>query len=389
MTILNVAYPLMPVSECSGGGAEQILYILQRGLVKAGHRSIVIAAGGSLVDSHLVQATRPSSEITDEVRCSAQQAHQDAIYIALQRYPVDLIHFHGLDFYEYLPRVRVPMLATLHLPVDWYPRSIFELPQVVLNLVSRSQAASHSAAACLPVVCNGVELWRYSPSEDGGDFLLMLARICPEKGVDVGLRIAYRLGLPLILAGPIHPYEAHRRYFAERVQPLLDDRRCYIGPVGARTRTALLARAKCLLVPSLVQETSSLAAMEAICSGTPVIGFRSGALPEVIDQGSSGFIVDSEEEMAEAVGRVGEISAKRCRAIGESRFDSRRMVREYLAIYDRLVREDGHRMLRMRTVVPLIQRSGGELTTNCSELQASARRISAAECSSSTCRASR
>ncbi len=334
MTILSVAYPLLPVSENSAGGSEQILHLVERGSVNAGHQSVVVAAEGSSIRGHLLETPRFSGEITDEVRRSAQQWHREAIETALQRYSIDLIHFHGLDFQAYVPSAGPPMLATLHLPLSWYPERIFKLAPITLNLVSQSQAESHPAAAGWPVVCNGIDVTRYRASNNREDFLLILARVCPEKGIDVALRVAHQLNLPLVIAGPVHPYEAHRRYFRERVAPLLDERRCYIGAVGIDAKVDLLSRAKCLLVPSLVAETSSLVAMEAICSGTPVVAFRSGALPEIVDHGISGFVTDSEGEMADAVGRVSEIPADACRSIGAVRFDSCRMADQYLALYD-------------------------------------------------------
>jgi glycosyltransferase involved in cell wall biosynthesis len=336
MTILSVAYPLLSVSENSAGGSEQILHLVERELVNAGHQSVVVAAEGSSIRGHLLETPRFSGEITDELRRSAQQSHREMIKTALRRYSIDLIHFHGLDFHEYIPDDDVPMLATLHLPLSWYPKELFERPPLELNLVSRSQANSHPAAAEWPVICNGIDVSRYHRTNGRGEFLLVLARICPEKGIDVALRVAHRLDLPLVAAGPVHPFETHQQYFRECVEPLLDESRRYLGAVGIDMKVHLLSRAKCLLIPSLVAETSSLVAMEAISSGTPVIAFRSGALPEVIDHGVTGLLTVSEGEMVDAVERISEISSVTCRSIAAARFDAARMAREYLALYDRL-----------------------------------------------------
>jgi glycosyltransferase involved in cell wall biosynthesis len=284
----------------------------------------------------LVPTACANHEITDEVRSAAHREHRSAIQTALETTPVDLIHFHGLDFAEYIPSSGPPMLATLHLPVSWYPPHVFRIPELTLNFVSHAQAASHPSPVRWPVISNGIDLARYSKRAVKDGFLLVLARVCPEKGIDVALRVAHRLGLELIVAGPVHPFAAHQAYFNERVKPLLDERRQYIGPVGLDRKTDLLARAKCLLVPSSVAETSSLVAMEAIASGTPVVAFHSGALPQVVEQGRTGFIVASEEEMAEAVERVGEISSDNCRAAAVVRFNAQRMAREYLTLYERL-----------------------------------------------------
>jgi len=337
MTVLSVAYPLLPVGQDSGGGAEQILSSIEQGLVGAGHRSVVIAAKGSEIAGDLIRSSATSCEITDEIRQNAQQVHMGCIGEALERYPIDLIHFHGLDFYNYLPNQAVSMLATLHLPVSFYPAWIFDDSRVKLNCVSQTQANSAPGQRKPPVIFNGIDTKRYRDRSAERDFLLMLTRICPEKGVHIALEVAHRLDLRLIIAGPVHPFRDHQIYFSERVQLLLDDRRRYVGPVAAETKTALLAGAQCVLIPSLVAETSSLVAMEAISSGTPVIAFRSGALPEVVAHGETGFIVDSQDQMIEAVQHTSEISPETCRSAAKLRFDARRMVSDYIKLYGELL----------------------------------------------------
>lgn len=337
MTILSVAFPLLPVSENSAGGAEQILYLLEREIANAAHRSLVVAVEGSSIRGRLLGTRAYSGEITDEVRKSAKESHRRTIDMALRSYPIDLIHFHGLDFHEYFPDTDTQMLGTLHLPVSWYPKDVLKQRSIQLNVVSQSQANSHPAAAKWPVINNGVDISRYRVAAKRGEYLLVVARVCPEKGVDAALRVAHRLDVPLIVAGPVHPFEAHQQYFRECVEPLLDEKRRYIGPIGIDAKVDLLSKSKCLLIPSLAAETSSLVAMEAICSGTPVVAYRSGALPEVVDDGITGFLTSSEDEMIDAMGRIHEISPKTCRSTGETRFDSRRMAREYLSLYDRLL----------------------------------------------------
>ena len=335
LSILSVAYPLFPVTSSSAGGSEQILHALDHGLVQAGHRSIVIAAKGSRVDGELIETLAPPAQITDAIRAEAQRVQRNSIEAVLQTTRVDLVHFHGLDFLAYLPgHKRTPQLATLHLPLTWYSPGLFENPDLFLNCVSKNQAGSKTAAERLTVVTNGIELEKFQVCHRKQQYLLWLGRVCPEKGAHVALRTAHRLKLPLIVAGPIHPFSAHQAYFKEQVEPLLDDQRCYIGPVGTRRRAELLARARSLLVPSLVAETSSLVAMEAIASGTPVVAFRSGALPEVVDHGLTGFIVESEEDMAKAVLKTGLISSATCRATAEKRFTASRMCQDYFRLYD-------------------------------------------------------
>ncbi len=297
MTILSVAYPLFPVGSDSGGGAEQILSLLERAITEAGHRSIVIAADGSRVTGSLIGTPVATGEITDDRRMQAQHAHLQRINRVLAEYEVDLIHFHGLDFDRYIPDTHVPMLATLHLPLDWFAKSIFSNPKLTLNCVSRAQAANSG----FPVIGNGVDTARYHPSQRKGEYLLWLGRICPEKGVHLALRAAHKLEMPLIVAGPVHPFKWHEDYFANEVEPLLDSKRRYIGSVAGAAKAKLLAEARCVLVTSLAAETSSLVAMEAISSGTPVAALGSGALPEVVDHGVTGVIASCADELGDAV----------------------------------------------------------------------------------------
>jgi glycosyltransferase involved in cell wall biosynthesis len=166
--------------------------------------------------------------------------------------------------------------------------------------------------------------------------VLMLGRICPEKGQHLGLQAAHAAGVPALLAGDVFPYPEHQAYFADRVRPMLDAKRHYLGPVGFARKRHLLASAVCLLVPSLAAETSSLVAMEALACGTPVIAFRSGALPETVEDGRTGLLVDGVDAMAAAIGRIGMIDRAECRRRAMERFPVRRMTDAYLALYRRL-----------------------------------------------------
>src|SRR5579875_1459661 len=125
----------------------------------------------------------------------------------------------------------------------------------------------------------------------------------------------------MVVAGPVHPFQDHEMYFRNKVQPLFDSERRYAGAVGLPEKIDLLAEAICVLIPSLVEETSSLVAMEAAASGTPVISCHSGALPEIVEHGLTGFVVDSQDRMADAVQHVGEISPEICRERAKVRFD--------------------------------------------------------------------
>jgi glycosyltransferase involved in cell wall biosynthesis len=336
--VLSVAYPLLPVSADSAGGAEQILYLLERELIRLGCQSTVVAAKGSRVHGRLMPTPTYDGEITEETRRNAQHIHLETIEHALASSRFDLIHFHGLDFNTYFPNRRIPKVATLHLPPSWYSSEAFCLPGLHLTCVSQSQAKLADARnRQLSVVLNGIDNETYTVGPRTRDHLLWLGRICPEKGVHLALEIAHALELPLLLAGPVHPFREHQQYYRDQVLPLLDNRRQYIGPVGLERKTDLLSRASALLIPSLAAETSSLVAMEAMSSGTPVIAFRSGALPEVIEDGVTGFVVNDLEEMKAAVLKVDETSATACRTRAVRYFSSRRMAEDYLDLYARVI----------------------------------------------------
>ncbi len=340
LTVLSVAYPLTPIGPDAVGGSEQILTLLDAAIARAGHRSIVVACEGSTAQGTLVPTPRCDGPLTNEVRAWAQDQHRIAIEEALKKWPVDIVHMHSLDFYRYLPSGSMPLLATLHLPPDWYPEEIFHVrrPNSWLNCVSHDQAASCPPGACMiPCIPNGVDVDRLSIDLRKREFALALGRVCPEKGLHLAIDAARQASMPLFLAGEVYRYEAHEQYFREEIQPRLDASRRFIGPAGFRRKRRLLTAARCLLVPSLVAETSSLVAMEALSCGTPVIAFPSGALPEIVDDGATGFLVENEREMSAAIKAARFLDPEACRQTARERFSAAVMTGRYIASYEKLV----------------------------------------------------
>jgi glycosyltransferase involved in cell wall biosynthesis len=244
---------------------------------------------------------------------------------------------HGIDFFEYLPQ-DAPTLATLHLPLDWYPAALFQpRANLWLHCVSDAQHATRPADAfLLPPIPNGVSPKLFVTHSRKRGHAIMLSRICPEKGVHIALDACHLSDVPLLIGGQVFPYEAHQRYFREEVAPRLDDRRRFLGPLGFDRKRRLLAAARCVLIPSLVPETSSLTAIEALACGTPVIAFPNGALPSVVDEGRTGFIVSDVPEMAEAIASAGCLDPAACKAEAARRFSLERMVTRYLDVYRRI-----------------------------------------------------
>lgn len=346
LTILNIAYPFAQVAPDTAGGAEQVLASLDAAATAAGHRSIVVACAGSRVAGELVGVPAIGSLVDGDASRLGWMRHKAAILKALRRFPVDVVHMHGVDFLQYLPPPGPPTLVTLHLPVERYPAAAWQpgRPDTWLNAVSWTQHAQlrHLAAGqggrLLAPVENGIDPAAFDLRCRRRGFALMLARICPEKGIHLGLDAARLAGIPLLIAGDVSPYPDHCRYFSREVRPRLGRRHRYLGRVGPRAKRRLLAAARCLLVPSQVAETSSLVAREAAAAGTPVIAFGNGALPETVEHGRTGFIVADVAAMAAAIAHSDTISPDICRRTAWRRFSAARMTSGYLRIYGELAR---------------------------------------------------
>jgi glycosyltransferase involved in cell wall biosynthesis len=345
LTVLAVAYPFAEVSADAAGGAEQVLAMMDRALVRAGHRSIVVAPSGSRVDGELCAIGRVPAAIDGAAREEMRRNQVRAIARVLCEARADVVHFHDHEFPAALDACgQTPVVATLHMPVREYPRATFERAdaRLALRFVSESQRASAPAAAqAYPVIPNGVDLEAFAPRRARRGFALALGRICPEKGFDRALRAAGRARVPLVLAGRVYPYPDHQRHFTHDIAPHLGPGARFVGPVGLVRKRRLLAAARCLVVPSAVAETSSLVAMEALASGTPVVAWRSGALPELIEPGRTGYIVDSEDQLGEAIVRAAALDGDTCRRAAAARFSMARMAAAYLDLYARIATSAG------------------------------------------------
>lgn len=197
LTILSVAYPLAQVSQATAGGAEQVLLALDRALVESGHRSLVLAAVGSQCNGLLLPVRVPSANLDERAKIESRRLFREALNQAIDRYSVDVIHMHGIDFEKYLPDYELPVIVTLHLPLEWYEWSAF-LPQrknISLVCVSRSQArTARPGTPIMQIIPNGVSLNQFHPAQHKGDYVLFMGRICPEKGVHLAIEAAERAG---------------------------------------------------------------------------------------------------------------------------------------------------------------------------------------------------
>lgn len=339
LTVLNVAYPLAAAGPDAVGGAEQVLSLVETAVARAGHTSLVVAAEGSNVAGTLIATPLPRGALTDEVRVQVQQRHHANLCRALELHRVDVVHLHGVDFHAYLPPAGVPTLITLHLPPSWYPPEIFRLarPDTFLHCVSASQQrACPPAANLLGYVENGVPIAPLRSACASRRYALALGRVCAEKSFHVALDAGRRSGIPVLLGGQVFPYPAHEQYFREQILPRLDGKSRFLGPLGLEQKRRLLTGARCLVSASVAPETSCLVAMEAMACGTPVVAFPSGAVPEIVEHGVTGFLVNSEVEMAEAMLESRRIDPEVCRETARRRFSAERMTAQYLALYREL-----------------------------------------------------
>jgi glycosyltransferase involved in cell wall biosynthesis len=338
LTILSVGYALAPVGPDAVGGAEQILSALDQALVAAGHTSLVVGPEGSRTAGRLIATAKLPAHITDRERSAIEQRQRAVIKQALSGQRIDLIHTHGLDFAEHLPETNVPTLVTLHLPAEFYqPAALAARPNAWFHCVSAAQQRRFPPLPnMLDPIPNGVPFDRFRAHHARRDFALALGRICPEKGFHLALDAARLAGTPLLIAGQVFPYEAHQRYFSAEIRPRLDHNARFLGPIGFARKRRLLTAARVLLIPSLVAETSSLVAMEALACGCPVVAFPAGALPDLIETGITGFLVSTVGEMAEAIPLCEGLDRERCREMARHRFSLDAMIESYFRLYRRL-----------------------------------------------------
>lgn len=339
--ILYVAYPLLPVSAESCGGAEQVLLTLEAEINRRGHQTAVATANGSSVAGQLV-ATGVARKDVDHFEDRLAE-HVTAIIEYSRQHELALIHDHSGWFWPYARKVAAPVLATLHLPRTFYDAVALATASanVRFNCVSETQAKSFRELGIHPAVIeNGIDLEHFRPTRRKSEYLLWLGRICEEKAPHVAIAAARASGTPLIIAGEVYPFSYHQQYFEREIAPHIDGERVkFIPRPNARRKLRLLQKALAVLVPSTVPETSSLVAMEAVACGTPVIASRAGALPRIVAHGATGFVTDTVEQMAEAISQLPSINRSLCRREAELRFSAQRMCDAYERLYGEILRE--------------------------------------------------
>ena len=320
------------------GGTERVVSWLTEELVALGHEVSLFGTADAITKATLVpvwpSATRLSRPQTDPFAPMASLL--EAVAAAAPRF--DVIHCH-LDWVHIplLKRLQVPFLTTLHNRLDLpylrnAARSFAKAPFVS---ISNNQREPLPGLNWLGTVHHGLPAAMLEFSRHSGGYLAFLGRIDPEKGPETAIRLAKASGLPLRIAAKVP--SGKNQYFRDRIQPLVDGSQIqFIGEVGERDKSKFLRNALALLFPIDWPEPFGLVMIEAMACGTPIIAFKRGSVPEVIEDGVSGFVVENEAEALSAIARLKELDRSRVRETFERRFTARRMAEDYGRIYARL-----------------------------------------------------
>lgn len=325
LRIAQIAPPGIPCPPEGYGASELVVSNLTEELVRQGHEVTLFAHPESRTGARLVSFPRVYDLVDADQR---EFAHTSLALDFADRF--DIVHNHCIAPGPSLLRLTsTPSLTTLHylrpLLSTFAEENYVALSQSQARLVERKL---HVAG----IAPNGIDMTLHSLVEDKDDYLLFLGRIDPKKGVHLAMDAARALNMRLLIAAG-HPTRDNLGYLENEVTPRLGGGIEHIGHVGAEEKVALLGRARAVLMPHQWEEPFGLVAVEALASGTPVIAFNRGALPEIIPNGQAGFIVEDLDGMTAAIQALDSISPVRCRQAVEDRFSSAAMAAAYLSIY--------------------------------------------------------
>ncbi len=342
LRVAVLAPPWIPVPPPAYGGIEAVLDLLCAALVRRGHDLTLFAAPGSRSAATVITPLEEAHP--DEIeRALCEADHVARAFELIEEgvpgeRPYDVIHDHcGFTTVAMADRIAVPVVHTLHGPIDEPGVNSFYRhhgPKVAAVAISAAQAAAAPDTLRVEaVVPNPIDVEAWPDGANKDDYLLWVGRMTPVKGAHRAIEAARRAGRELVLAGPVQP--GQEEYFRTEIEPRLDAQVRYIGEVGGRAKRELFARARALLMPIRWPEPFGMVMVEALAAGTPVLAFREGSAPEIVEHGETGFLVADEAEMAEAVELVGAIDPARCRAAAR-RFDADEVAAAYERIYRRV-----------------------------------------------------
>jgi glycosyltransferase involved in cell wall biosynthesis len=332
-----IAPPWLPVPPAVYGGTELVVDVLARGLRDAGCEVVLFSTGDAtcpverrwLYPRALGTAAAPAGEA----------AHVERAYRDLSG--VDVIHDHTVTGPAAigLHPPGVPVVTTVHGELTAELRELYAAAAaggVSVVAISHAQQRTATGVPVAAVIYHGIDLAGVPLGTGDGGYVLFLGRMNPDKGAHRAIAVARAAGTPIVLAAKMHE-PAERRYFTERVEPLLGPEAVYVGEVGGRAKLELLAGASALVNPIRWPEPFGLVMIEALACGTPVLSFAEGAAPEIIEHGVTGFLCADEADMAGKLRLAPRLDRSRCRASVASRFAAERMVDDHLALYHRLL----------------------------------------------------
>jgi glycosyltransferase involved in cell wall biosynthesis len=331
------------------GGTERVVAVLTEELVRRGHDVTLFASGDSKTAARLVptvdEAIWRNSKYEDGIPFMLMAV--DRVYQNAGEF--DIIHNHVEALAYPLARVvhQTPTITTLHGRLDLPElEPLYRyFPDMPLVAISNSQREPLAWANWVDTIYNGIALDEFDLQPCPGDYLAFLGRISPEKGLDIAIAVARRAGMPLKIAARLplnQPYnaEAQRdwRYYREVIEPMLEEPDVeLLGEVTGTDKSKLLEGAAALLFPIKWPEPFGLVMAESLACGTPVVALRRGSVPEVIEDGVTGFVVDDEDAMVKAVQRLPEIDRVRCREVAERRFSPEAMTDNYERVFRQLI----------------------------------------------------
>ena len=338
MRIAQIAPLTESVPPRTYGGTERVVSYLTEELMAMGH-DVTLFASGDFITSAKLEAAWPCA-LRFDLTLRDAMAPQILLMekVCQQAHNFDVLHCH-LDYWPFslLSRQATPYITTLHgrldLPELTHVYDCFE--DAALVSISDAQRQPLPRGNFIGTVHHGLPPDLLTPWAVPRDYLAFLGRICPEKSPDRAIRIARAAGLKLKIAAKVD--RADREYYETMIRPLIDgDQIEMIGEIGEAEKSGFLSGAKALLLPIDWPEPFGLVMIEAMACGTPTIAFPAGSVPEVIDDGVTGFIVADENAAVSAVSRLDHLSATAIRARFEQRFTARRMAEDYVALYRRM-----------------------------------------------------
>ena len=335
MTRIGMIAPISHSYPPSGYGPwERVAHDLTERLVAMGHDVKLFAAAGSVTSAHLIETVMAPLDSSGADPRLEEERHLSIVMEAARSGAFDVIHshlhVHGLVFSRLIP---TPIVTTLH-GVAWdqatHPLLLqyAEMPFVSLSQSERAFLPELNYVATIP---NGIRTSEIPVGGGDGGYLVFVGRMAPEKAPDLAVETALSAGLPLRLAGIIE--DRHRDFFETKVLAARSRDIEYLGPLDRDDLWRLVGNARAMVMPLRWHEPFGLVAVESLATGTPVIAWRMGALPEIIDDGVSGFLVEDVAAAARSVELVGELDRANCRAIAETRFADVVMAAAYSKMY--------------------------------------------------------